>query len=125
MRVDSQTFTVDRTDLTLTENNPRDSLVFRYPFPSGAAELVVTYGFALDTYIVDVSGRVQGIGDRGYSILTSLGHGLKTNEKDEVDDYRQLAYVVRGQGGAIRSVNLSKVHPGRRAGGGGRARSIG
>lgn len=112
VRVDSQTFTVDRTDLTLTENNPRDSLVFRYPFPSGAAELIVTYGFALDTYMVDVSGRVEGIGDRGYSILTSLGHGLKTNEKDEVDDYRQLAYVVRGQGGNIRSVNLSKVHPG-------------
>ncbi|MEE8572108.1 MAG: membrane protein insertase YidC [Gemmatimonadota bacterium] len=112
VRVDGQTFTVDRTDLTLTENNPRDSLVFRYPFPSGAAELVVTYGFALDTYMVDVSGRVEGIGDRGYSILTSLGHGLKTNEKDEADDYRQLAYVVRGQGGNIRSVNLSKVHPG-------------
>jgi YidC/Oxa1 family membrane protein insertase len=112
VRLDSQPFVVDRLDVELSERNPRDSLVFRYPFPSGNAEFVVTYGFELDSYRVDVSGRVEGIGDRGYSILTSLGRGLKTNEKSPQDDYRQLAYVVRGQRGGIESVNLDKVDAG-------------
>jgi YidC/Oxa1 family membrane protein insertase len=73
---------------------------------------VVTYGFELDSYLVNVAGRVEGIGDRGYSILTSLGEGLKTNEKNPQDDFRQLAYVVRGQGGGIESTNLDKVDAG-------------
>ncbi len=29
------------------------------------------------------------------NVFTSLGQGLKTNEKDPQDDLRQLAYVVR------------------------------
>ncbi|MCL7970592.1 MAG: membrane protein insertase YidC [marine benthic group bacterium] len=112
VRLDSQPFRVDRPEIALSETNPRDSVVFRYPFPSGNAEFVVTYGFELDSYLVSVSGRVEGIGDRGYSVLTSLGLGLKTNEKDSQDDYRQLGYVVRGQSGGIESVNLDKVSPG-------------
>ncbi len=112
VRLDREVFTVDRTDLTLSETSPRDSLVFRYPFPSGAAEFVVTYGFEMDSYLVDVAGRVEGIGDRGYSILTSLGQGLRTNEKNAQDDFRQLAYVVRNQRGGIVSTNLDKVDAG-------------
>jgi YidC/Oxa1 family membrane protein insertase len=112
VRLDRQPFSVNRTELTLTENHPRDSIVFRYPFPSGAAEFVVTYGFELDSYLVDVAGRVEGIGDRGYSILTSLGQGLRTNDKNPRDDFRQLAYVVRGQNGGIESTNLDKVDAG-------------
>ena len=112
VRLDGQSFTVDRTDLRVTETHPRDSLVFRYPFPSGSAEFVVTYGFGLDSYLVDVAGRVEGIGDRGYSSLTSLGAGLRTNEKDAQDDLRQLAYVVRGQNGSIESTNLDDVDAG-------------
>lgn len=112
VRLDGQAFTASASEITLTEQHPTDSLVFRYPFPSGSAEFVVTYGFSLDSYLVDVSGRVEGIGDRGYSILTSLGRGLKTNEKDPADDFRQLAYVVRGQSGGIQQVNLDKIDPG-------------
>jgi len=112
VRLDGQSFTVDRPELAISESNPTDSLVFRYPFPSGSAEFVVTYGFELDSYLVDVSGRVEGIGDRGYSILTSLGQGLKTNETNPSDDYRQLGYVVRNQRGGIESVNLDKIAPG-------------
>ncbi|MBT8479150.1 MAG: membrane protein insertase YidC [Gemmatimonadetes bacterium] len=112
VRLDEQAFTVDRPDLALTESHPRDSLVFRYPFPSGSAEFVVTYRFELNSYLVDVAGRVEGIGDRGYSILTSLGRGLKTNEKNPQDDYRQLGYVVRNQRGGIESKNLDKVDVG-------------
>jgi len=112
VRLDGQSFTVDRADLTITESHPKDSLVFRYPFPSGSAEFVVTYGFELDSYLVNVAGRVEGIGDRGYSILTSLGAGLKTNEKNPQDDFRQLAYVVRGQGGGIETTNLDKIDAG-------------
>jgi YidC/Oxa1 family membrane protein insertase len=110
--VNDQVFTVDRTEIRLSAEEPRDSVVFRYRFPSGTAELIVTYGFRYDSYLVDVAGRLEGVGDRGYSLLTSLGHGLRTNEKNAGDDFGQLGYALRGQRGGIRSVKIDDVEPG-------------
>jgi YidC/Oxa1 family membrane protein insertase len=111
VRVDDQPFSVDRMDVQLGPDNPRDSVVFRYRFPS-SVEFVVRYAFSYESYRVEVAGRLEGLGERGYSILTSLGHGLKTNEKNPTEDHRQLGYAVRGQDGSIRSVNLDKIEPG-------------
>ncbi len=112
VKVEGQAFTTDRREVVLSETNPRDSLHFRHRFGSGEAELVITYRFALDSYLVGVSGRLEGVGGRGYSVLTTLGRGLRTNEKNPGDDFGQLAYVVRGQHGGIRSVKLDSVDPG-------------
>jgi YidC/Oxa1 family membrane protein insertase len=110
--LEHQLFRADRDAITLTEEWPSDSLEFRYAFADSGVELVVTYHFKLGTYLVEARGRLEGLSERGYSVLTSLGHGLRSNEKSPKEDYRQLAYVVNGRRGGIRSVRLDDVAAG-------------
>jgi YidC/Oxa1 family membrane protein insertase len=60
---------------------------------------------------VEVKGRLEGLGDQGWSVLTSLGSGLPTNEKDSDEDFKQLAIVTNGQAGGIESVLFDKIAP--------------
>jgi YidC/Oxa1 family membrane protein insertase len=109
--LDRQTFRTERSEIRLTEESPEDSLELRYAFPGGNVEFVVTYRFMRGSHLIAVAGRLEGLSDRGYAVLTSLGRGLQTNEKNPNDDYRQLGYVVNGRRG-IRSVELDKIDPG-------------
>lgn len=111
LALERRAFSVNRREVTLTPEAPRDSLEFRYAFPGAGVELVIKYRFALGTYLVETEGRLEGVGDRGYAVLTSLGHGLASNEKNPRDDYSQLGYVVNGRRGIV-SVGLDKVEPG-------------
>ncbi|MFQ5746813.1 MAG: membrane protein insertase YidC [Gemmatimonadota bacterium] len=112
--LDRQLFTpsVPPGRLDVSGSGSRDSLTFRYEFPSGDVAFVVTYRFQADRYVVDVEGRLEGFGGRGYSVLTSLGHGLQTNEKNPDEDYHELAYVVNGRGAGIRSARLDELETG-------------
>ena len=97
VRIDNREFSASRDDILITAEAPRDSLVFHYDFPNSAARFIVTYRFEHDSYLVHVNGRVEGLEDRGYAIVTSLGSGLKTNEKNPSEDLGQLAMVTNGQ----------------------------
>lgn len=105
-------FTADRTELTLGEDSGPDSLRLSYQFPGSPVRFVVVYRFRPDTYLVNVNGYLEGLGDQGWSVLTSLGTGIPTNEKDPEEDFKQLAYVTNGQAGGIESVQLDKIAPG-------------
>ncbi|UCG74602.1 MAG: YidC/Oxa1 family insertase periplasmic-domain containing protein [Gemmatimonadota bacterium] len=103
-------------EIRLTEGSPLDSLVFRHRIASterGDVVFRVTYHFDAARYLVRVEGALEGVGDRGYTLATSLGEGLRTNEADAKADYGQLAYVTRGRQG-IRSRRLSAVSEGER-----------
>ncbi len=104
-------FTADRREITLGEQTESDSLRLSYEFPGSTIRFVVVYRFRPDTYLVEVRGRLEGLGDQGWSVLTSLGSGLPTNEKDSDEDYNQLAVVTNGQAGGIESVLFSKIEP--------------
>ena len=105
-------FTADRREITLGEQTESDSLQLSYEFPGSAIRFVVTYRFRPDTYVVEVRGRLEGLGDQGWSVLTSLGSGLPTNEKDPDEDYNQLAVVTNGPAGGIESIQFDKIAPG-------------
>ncbi len=105
-------FTADRTEITLGEHSTPDSLRMTYEFPGTAVRFVVVYRFRPDTYLVDVRGRLEGLGEQGWSVLTTLGTGIPTNEKDPAEDFKQLAFVTNGQAGGIESVQLDKIAPG-------------
>ena len=107
-----QLFTADRREITLGEQTVSDSLRLSYEFPGSAIRLVVVYRFRPDSYLVKVRGRLEGLGDQGWSVLTTLGSGLPTNEKDPEEDFKQLAVVTNGQAGGIESVLLDKIAPG-------------
>jgi YidC/Oxa1 family membrane protein insertase len=105
-------FTADRREITLGERTESDSLRLSYEFPGAAIRFVVTYRFRPDSYVVEVNGRLEGLGDQGWSVLTSLGSGLPTNEKDSDEDFNQLAVVTNGPAGGIESLQVDKIAPG-------------
>lgn len=105
-------FRASRPSVTIGPGSAGDSLRFTCDFPGGSVRYVVTYVFRPDSYLVDVTGRLEGLGDRGWSVITSLGSGLPTNEKNAEDDFRQLAFVTNGQASGIESVLFDKLEPG-------------
>jgi YidC/Oxa1 family membrane protein insertase len=105
-------FTASRPSLEVASGSAGDSLRFTYGFPGSAVRFVVTYGFRPGSYLVDVAGRLEGLGERGWSVVTSLGSGLPTNEKNAGDDLGQLAFVTNGQASGIESVQFDKLRPG-------------
>jgi len=74
----------------------------------------VTYGFRPDSYVVDVQGAFEGLGERGYTVITSLGRGMKSNEANPDEDYDQLAYAVNRGGGEIDTRKLDDIEAGER-----------
>lgn len=112
VRIDNREFSPSTTELRLSVNSPRDSLVFSYDFPGSAARFVVTYQFEHDSYQVDVSGRVEGFEDRGYAIVTSLGTGIRTNEKNASEDLGQMAMVTNGQESNVEVLKFKDLEAG-------------
>ncbi len=105
-------YEVSGGDIVLSADAPRDSLVFRYQFPEADLAFELTYRFDVATYQVQVSGRFSRTLDRGYTILTSLGRGIRTNEANEKEDYHALGFVVRDRNGRIASNDFDDLEPG-------------
>lgn len=107
-----RSFEASAREVELAEGGGPDSLVFRYDLP-GRQGLAfrVAYRFRPDSYLVDVEGAFEGLGGRGYTVLTSLGRGLRTNEAEPDEDYDQLAYAVNQGGGDIETNKLDDVEP--------------
>jgi len=105
-------FEADRREIRIGPQSGSDSLRMAYEFPGSGVRFVVVYRFHPDSYVVDVAGRLEGFGDQGWSVITSLGGGLPTNEKDPKEDFTQLAVVTNGQAGGIESLQIDKIAPG-------------
>lgn len=120
VRIDNREFSASRASLDLTENTPQDSVVFVYDFPGSASRFVVTYHFRNDTYLVGVTGRLEGFEDRGYALVTSLGSGLRSNEKNADEDHGKYAMVTNGQESKVQVLKFKdlSVGDGRHAPGG-------
>jgi YidC/Oxa1 family membrane protein insertase len=107
VRLTNRSFTPTGSGLELSAAAPRDSLGFVYEFPpSGSARFVVTYHFRHDGYLIDVTGRVEGLEGRGYALLSGFGPGLRSNEKNRDEDVSQLAMVTNGEESHVKSVGL-------------------
>ena len=107
-------FETSARELSLDESSPRDSLTFRHVLGSGDSGPVVfrvTYHFDAARYRIGVRGEFEGIGARGYTLSTSLGEGIRTNEANAKEDFGQLAFVTRGPHG-IQSEKISSVAEG-------------
>ncbi len=93
---------------------PSDTLFVAEPttFPLSAtingARIDFEYRFDPETYIVDLKGRIQGLGADA-TLLLDFGPRLAVNEADSAEDLRALAYVVNARRDGIESVQISKV----------------
>ncbi|MFW6088131.1 MAG: membrane protein insertase YidC [Gemmatimonadota bacterium] len=111
VRLADRSFTPSGPGFELSPDAPRDSLGFVYEFPGAEARFVVTYHFRGDGYLLDVTGRVEGLERRGYALLSGLEPGLHSNEKNRDEDLDQLAIVTNGEESHVQNVSLGDVDP--------------
>jgi len=112
VRIDNREFSASRTELNLTENMAQDSIVFTYEFPGSASRFIVTYTFRYDSYLVGVTGHLEGFDDRGYAVVTSLGSGLRSNEKNPDEDHGKFAMVTNGQESKVQVLKFQDLSNG-------------
>ena len=55
----------------------------------------LTYAFRPDDYLVDVSGKVEGVGPNGGVLLVGMGPTLANTEANEVENQHALALVTK------------------------------
>jgi YidC/Oxa1 family membrane protein insertase len=70
----------------------------------------VTYTFRANDYLVDVSGRLLGLGGAG-TLTTSLGTGLAPHDAKEHGTARELSFVA-WNGRRVEREYLAKIKPG-------------
>jgi YidC/Oxa1 family membrane protein insertase len=79
----------------------------------GGARVALEYRFNPDEYRFDVRGTVTGLGSSGAVLLINVADGLRSAEKDTVDDYRNFSIVTKAS--KTERTDFSKLDPGERA----------
>jgi YidC/Oxa1 family membrane protein insertase len=77
---------------------------------NGTPVAEVTYTFRPDDYLVDVRGRLLGLGGSG-TLYTSLGNGLAPHDAREHNTQRELSFVA-WNGRRVEREYLSRIKPG-------------
>jgi YidC/Oxa1 family membrane protein insertase len=104
-------FESSRGSVELTPGGGPDSLTFRHGVPNTPLSLTLTYRFRPDTYLFEVTGRFEGMGERGYTVLTSLGRGLRSNEANEREDLTAMSWAAFDRGRNVATGRLDGVDP--------------
>jgi YidC/Oxa1 family membrane protein insertase len=71
--------------------------------------VTLTYTFRPDDYLIDVAGKVEGLGPEGATVLVGMGPGLRNTEADSVEHLRELGLVVKSDKAAI--TRFGKLKP--------------
>jgi YidC/Oxa1 family membrane protein insertase len=97
---------VSRVDVT--PGGGPETLELTWSSPDGPLGVTLSYTFATDSYIIDVSGRVTGAGTTP-QLLIDLGPTLRSNEADPREDQAALSWVVNNTQTGIESTSLGDV----------------
>jgi YidC/Oxa1 family membrane protein insertase len=76
----------------------------------GGVSVSVTYTFRADDYLVDVAGRITGLGPDGGTVVVGLGPGLRNTEADSVENIRETGVVVKGTKAELTRFGKLKLH---------------
>ena len=85
----------------------------RFEAEHGGSRVTLEYSFAPDEYRFDVHGTVTGLGGGGAVLLIDLSNGLRSVEKDSLDDYRHYSVVTKAS--KSERTDFSGIKPGQRA----------
>ena len=96
--LDALQFAADTSDPT--------AVVFQSQLPAGE-RIVLRYDLEPDSYVMTVSGTVEGAG--GAQFLVTIANGLRTEEADSLDDIRNYAYVLKPVIDDARSVSFQDL----------------
>lgn len=91
-----------------------DELRFVSQIGDSPLSFEVRYRFFPDDYRIEGQGGLEGLGDRGYSVLIGLGRGIAMNEANEREDVSRLALATREKTGTIVSESLRGLEEGER-----------
>jgi len=84
----------------------------RFEAERGNARVTIEYRFIPDQYRFDVQGSITGLGSDGAVLLIDLADGLRSAQKDTVDDYRHYSVVTKAS--KSERTDFSKLDPGER-----------
>src|SRR6185436_16887034 len=84
----------------------------RFEAARGGARVTLEYRFFPDEYRFDVQGSITGLGAGGAVLLIDLADGLRSVQKDTLDDYRHYSVVTKAS--KSERTDFSKLDPGER-----------
>ena len=85
----------------------------RFEADRSGSHIVLEYRFVPDEYRFDVTGSISGLGNSGAVLLLDLADGLRSVEKDSLDDYRHYSVVTKAS--KTERTDFSSIRPDQRA----------
>jgi len=85
----------------------------RFEADKAGSHVTLEYRFLPEAYRFEVSGSVSGLGSGGAVLLLDLADGIRSAEKDSVDDYRHYSVVTKAS--KTERTDFSGIRPGERA----------
>jgi len=90
----------------------QEAKTLRFEAQRGGSRVTLEYRFAADEYRFDVQGSVTGLGSSGAVLLIDFADGLRSVEKDTVDDFHHFSIVTKAS--KSERTDFSKLDPGER-----------
>jgi len=84
----------------------------RFDAERAGSHVTLEYRFVPDQYRFDVQGSVSGLGGIGAVLLLDLSRGLRSVERDSLDDYRHYSVVTKAS--KTERTDFSSIRPGER-----------
>jgi YidC/Oxa1 family membrane protein insertase len=85
----------------------------RFDAERSGAHVTLEYVFVPDLYRFEVHGSLSGLANSGAVLLIDLADGLRSAEKDSLDDYRHYSIVTKAS--KTERTDFGKIKPGERA----------
>ena len=102
--------TPDAPGIVVYAGQPAQTL--RLDADRGASHVTLEYRFVPDEYRFDVRGTITGLGSGGAVLLLDVADGLRSAEKDSLDDFRHYAVVTKAS--KAERTDFSHIKPGQR-----------
>src|SRR5258705_5616969 len=114
------TVSLDDWDFTPSPDGPgivasagQGAKPLRFDAERAGSHVTLEYRFVPEEDRFDVHGSVTGLGSGGAVLLIELADGLRSAEKDSLDDYRHYAVVTKAS--KTERTDFSSLKPGERA----------
>ncbi|HEV8356675.1 MAG TPA: membrane protein insertase YidC, partial [Gemmatimonadales bacterium] len=76
----------------------------------GGLGVALTYSFRPTDYLIDVEGRLEGLGPNGATLLVGMGPGLRNTEADSLEHRHEVGIAVKSDKAAL--TRFGKLKPG-------------
>jgi len=113
------TVSLDDWDFTPSPDGPgivasagQGAKPLRFDAEHAGSHVTLEYRFVPEEYRFDVHGSVTGLGSGGAVLLIELADGLRSAEKDSLDDYRHYGVVTKAS--KTERTDFSRLKPGER-----------